>query len=99
QAHMALAITSLSHGDPAATHEHAERGLALYDPGRHGGHAYLYGQDPGVGCLAFGALALWLLGYPDRAVERGREAVARAAELGHPTTHPLALYFATIVRQ
>src|SRR5262249_29274146 len=49
--------------------------------------------------MAFEALALWLLGYPDRAVERSCEAVALGGELGHPTTHALALYFATIVRQ
>jgi predicted ATPase len=59
----------------------------------------LYGQDPGAGCLAFGALALWLLGYPDQAVERGCEAIARGGELGHPSSHALALYFATMVRQ
>jgi predicted ATPase len=99
QAHMALAITSLSLGDPAATREHVRQGIAVYDPRFHSSHMNLYGQDPGVGCLAFGALALWLLGYPDQAVERSGAAVARGTELGHPTTHALALYFATMVRQ
>src|SRR5262249_48174309 len=70
QAHMALMVTSLSLGDPAATREHAEQGIALYDPERHGGHAHLYGQDPKSACLAFGAVALWLLGYPQQARER-----------------------------
>jgi predicted ATPase len=44
-------------------------------------------------------VALWLLGYPDRAVEWSREAVARGASLGHPTTYALALYFASVLRQ
>src|SRR5207248_248916 len=86
QARQALAITSLWRGDPADTREHMEQALALYDPERHWSHTYLYGQDPRVTCLAFGAVALWLLGYPDQAVERSREAVALGGELGQPST-------------
>ena len=86
-------------GDPAATREHAEQGIALYDPKRHRSHTYLYGQDPGVACLAFGAVALWLLGYPDQAVQRSHEAVALGEELGQPTTLALALHFAAMLRQ
>jgi predicted ATPase len=96
---MALAVTSFSLGDLAATREHAEQGVALYDPRQHGGHAHLYGQDPKVACLAFGAMSLWLLGYPDQAIVHSREAVALGGELGHPTTRALALYFATMLRQ
>jgi predicted ATPase len=99
QAHMALMVASFSVGNPASTHEHGEQGIALYDPKKHGHHAHLYGQDPKATCLAFGAVALWLLGYPDQAKSRGREAVALSAELGHPTSRALALYFDTMVRQ
>ena len=28
----------------------------------------VYGEDPGVGCLMYGALTLWHLGYPDQAL-------------------------------
>jgi predicted ATPase len=94
-----VAVTSFSLGDLAATREHAEQGVTLYDPSRHSGHAHLYGQDPGVSCRAFAAVALWLLGYPDQAVQRSREAVALGEELGHPTTRALALYFATMLRR
>jgi predicted ATPase len=99
QAHMAQAVTSFSIGELAATRDHTEQGVRLYDPSRHGGHKHLYGQDPRVTCLAFGAVALWLLGYPKQAVERSREAVALGGHLGHPTTHALALYFAAMLRQ
>src|SRR5262249_29150879 len=75
------------------------QGAALYDPGRHATHAHVYGQDPKVACLAFGAVALWLLGYPDQARQRGREAVALGKELRHPTSRTLALYFDTMVQQ
>jgi predicted ATPase len=99
QARMALMVTSLSVGDPAKTREHAEQGVALYDPGRHRTHAHHYGHDPKAACLAFGAVALWMLGYPDQARERGREAVALGGELGHPSSRALALYVDTMVRQ
>ena len=99
QARQALAVTSLCIGDPAATREHMEQAIALYDPKRHQGHTFLYGQDPGVACLAFGAVALWLLGYPDQAVQRSREAVSLGEELCQPSTLALALHFAAMLRQ
>ncbi|HET6328567.1 MAG TPA: protein kinase [Planctomycetaceae bacterium] len=99
QVRQALAVTSLCLGEPAATREHMEQGVALYNPERHHGHTFLYGQDPGVACLAFGAVALWLLGYPDQAVKRSREAVALAEELGQPSTVALALHFSAMLCQ
>jgi adenylate cyclase len=76
-----------------------EQGVALYDPKRHQGHNFLYGQDPGVACRAFGAVALWLLGYPDQAVRRSHEAVALGRGLGQPNTLALALHFAAMLQQ
>jgi predicted ATPase len=99
QSHMALMVTSLSLGNPAATLRHADLGAALYDPSRHGNHTHIYGQDPKGACQAFGAIALWLLGYPDQARRRSHEAVILGAELGHPTSRALALYFDTMVHQ
>jgi predicted ATPase len=99
QVRQALAVTSLCLGEPAATREHVEHGFALYDPSRHQGHTFLYGQDPGVACLAFGAVALWLLGYPDQARRYSRDAVALGRELGQPSTLALALHFAAMLGQ
>src|SRR5262249_19555761 len=99
QAHQALVVSFLGLGNPAAAREHMELGMALYDSKRHGSHIDLYGQDPGVTCLAFGAVALWLLGYPDQAVERSREAIALSRELGQPSSLALALYFAAVLHQ
>src|SRR5205085_8430088 len=99
QAREALATTSFSLGDQAAATEHMEQGIALYDLKRHSSLTDLYGQDPAVVCLAFGAVALWLLGYPDQAVRRSREAVALGGELGQPSTLALALQFSAMLRQ
>jgi predicted ATPase len=98
QACLALAVTALSLGDLAGTRHHTEQAATLYDRVQHSSHALLYGQDPGVTCLAFRAVALWLLGYPDQAVQRSREAVALGGELGHPTSRALALHFAGMLR-
>ena len=97
QARQALAITSFCQGDPTAARRHMEEGVPLYDPQKHSRHSYLYGQDPRVGCLAFGALALWVLGYPEQAVSRIRQAVLLAGELGQPGTLSLALHFTSVM--
>jgi predicted ATPase len=99
QARLAGTVTSLSLGEPAASREHMEQGVALYDPRRHSTHARLYGQDPGVACRTIGALALWLLGYPNQAVERIREGIALSGELRHPNTLALANQYAAIIGQ
>jgi predicted ATPase len=99
QARQALTITSLCLGDPAVARDHMEQAVAQYDPRRHGSHTFLYGLDPGVACRAFGAVALWLLGYPDQAMQRSREAVALGGELGQPSPLALALHFAAMLRQ
>ena len=44
--------------------------MALYDPQQHRALAFRYGQDLAVICRALGRLALWLLGYPDQALQR-----------------------------
>jgi predicted ATPase len=99
QVRQALAVTSLCLGEPAATREHMEQGVALYDPRRHQGHTLLYGQDPGVACRAFGGVALWLLGYPDQARRHSQDAVALGRELAQPSTLALALHFAAMLGQ
>jgi predicted ATPase len=99
QSHQALAVTSLCQGIPAETRGQMEQATAHYDARQHRDHAFLYGQDPGVACLAFGAVALWLLGHPDQAAQKSAEAVALGRELGQPSTLALALHFDAMVRQ
>jgi predicted ATPase/class 3 adenylate cyclase len=73
---------------------HIDEGFALYDPQKHRQHAFLYGgHDPGVCCGFHAADVLWLLGYPDRALQRSRDALALARELDYPSTLDTALSF------
>jgi predicted ATPase len=99
QSHQALTVTALCRGDLATSRAHMERGTALYDPQRHRSQTFLYGQDPGVACTAIGAVALWLLGYPEQAVQRSQQAVLLAREFSHPNSLALALHFAAMLHQ
>ena len=49
------------------------------------------GLDPRVSCLTTSGFFLWLLGYPDRAVERAERAIALATDLDHPVLARLRL--------
>ena len=80
EAHHALGETLFCLGEFVPAREHLEQGIALYDPQQHRSHAFLYGEDPGVACLAYAALVLWFLGYPDQALKRSHEALTLAQE-------------------
>jgi len=91
-------LFDLGEFSPALTH--SERGAELYNLQQHRRHAFLYGgHDPGVCGLRHAAMMLWLLGYPDHALRRSREALALARELSHPFTLGFALYYSAWVHQ
>jgi predicted ATPase len=98
QAYQALGLTALCRGAPVAALEHVEQVAALYDSDRHRPHAFLFGQDPGVICKAYGAVTLWLLGYPDAAERQSEEAIRMSRELS-PTSQAVALHFAAMMYQ
>src|SRR5262245_15502573 len=82
EAHHALWATLFWSGEFASARTHLEQGKALYDPQQHRSHALLYGgHDPGVCCLNHTACALWILGYPDQALQSVREALTLVHEL------------------
>jgi len=98
EAHHTQMATLFSLGELADAHGHAAHGIDLYDPHDHRGHAFLYGNhDPGVCFMTHAAWALWLLGYPDRALRSSGDALTLARTLAHPYTLAHALYFAAWV--
>jgi predicted ATPase len=52
-----------------------------------------------VTCLSYGAWTLWLLGYPDQALQWSHEALNLAQELAHPFTLALALQWASTLHR
>jgi predicted ATPase len=87
QAHHALGPTYALVGDWALAQTHLKQAVVRYDRQQHRTHAFSYGgHDPCVCCLSFAAKAHWMLGYPEKAVQSGQEALALARDLGHPTS-------------
>ena len=94
QAHHSAWATAMFAGEPAAAREHSDAGRRLYDPERHRFHHQHYGgHDPGVCAGSIGALVHWLLGYPEKGLTIGNEALALAERLAHPFSLELALLF------
>src|SRR5262245_1332420 len=94
QAHHSAWATCLFFGEPAAAREHCEAGRRLYDAERHSLHHQLYGgHDPGACARYLGALVHWLLGYPEKSLALGSEALTLAERIAHPFSVALALQY------
>jgi predicted ATPase len=98
-AHGALGETLYILGDFARAHAHAEQGIFLYTPQHHRALVPLYGQDLGVTCFSFAAIVLWLLGYPEQALERSKEGLQLAQTLSHPHTLAMMLSFSAVLHR
>ena len=97
RAHFAVGTTRFYLGDFNGCQEHFEQVDSLYDPARRHSHGDI--QDPGVVSAANTAFALWFQGYPDQALAKSEDALARARALEHPFTLAAALLHAAALRQ
>ncbi len=90
--HCSLGQSLLYIGEFPAALKHFEQGLSHYDPLRHSSpHSQRSTvHDPRILCLVFKAYAMWVLGYPDRAVAICNDALGIAQELRHPFSQILA---------
>jgi predicted ATPase len=93
--HLALGQTLWFMGDLTAARDHLDQGWALYNPQQHSLPDWS-GAHPGMQCLCYRAEALWLLGYPNQAMEQSHEALALARELSHPYSLAIACLYAAI---
>jgi predicted ATPase len=89
-AHYALGWTWLCLGALPAARQHLEEAIARYTPEQRQAPVFRMGQDPGVACRLYAAMALWVLGYPAQALARLHEALA----LAHALSHAFSLAFA-----
>lgn len=96
-AYRALGETLLWSGEFAPAHAQLELGIAAYDPKSDHSYALHAGEDSGVACRFFAGIALWYLGYPDRALQKVYEAVSLAQELFHPFSLSAAHHFASLL--
>ena len=85
EAHHGLGVTLFCLGELAPARIQLVHGSAFYDSPQHHALAFVYGSlDPGVSCLDYTVLALWILGYPDQALKSSQEARTLAQALSHP---------------
>jgi tetratricopeptide (TPR) repeat protein len=85
-------------GEPATAREHCKAGRQLYDPERDRPHRLLYGgHDPGVCAGYVSGQVHWMLGYPEKSLALGREALAMAERIAHPLTLEDALLWDAIL--
>ena len=96
-AHFSLGIPLLFMGEFARARDHLEQSVTLYKPGQLGALGHLY--DPGVMSLSQLAFVLWLLGYPDQALQRSQETLALARQLSHPFSLAYALGWAARIHR
>jgi hypothetical protein len=79
QARHALWSSRLYQGDLESACHHIDRGLALYEVDRHGAQALTFGGHDARECALMNSSgALFLLGYPERALARNTEGIAHA---------------------
>jgi predicted ATPase len=99
EAHYLLAVAYFFLGQLSAVWTHTQQGLALHDPGQNSAQGLRTVEDPTVSCHAFAGLALWLMGYPEQALQRIRHAVTIAREIDSPHNLAFALVFAAWLHQ
>ena len=88
-----LGSSTLLRGDPPAARPILEQAMAAYDPERHLGSAFAFGQDLLVACASYLSLTAWHLGRIAEALAFGERAVGHARSLVHMNTLCLALSF------
>ena len=77
--------------------EHLEKAIAYFDPDKTSTRRFRIGNNPGVVAFNISAFFLWMLGFPDRALERASEAVTLARKLEQPYSMAYALFHAGIL--
>ena len=93
-AHSAMGMTLFHMGEARLAAEHFRSGLSLDDPDHH---PWPMGIDFRASHLCYLGWALFLVGYPEQALQSALEAVARARTLSHPHTTAYANgYIATV---
>jgi predicted ATPase len=97
-AHFQMGETLFYLGEFAAARIHFAQGIALY-PSQSHDPRLLRATDAGVGCHSWAAYVLWVLGYPDQALQYMEEALTLAQELSQPFNLAYALDMAAELHQ
>jgi predicted ATPase len=80
--HDPLGVTCFYLGELPAARAHLEQAIAHYARRERRSDAARAVQDPGVACLSYLAWTLWVLGYPDQALETSHDALTFGPRAG-----------------
>jgi predicted ATPase/class 3 adenylate cyclase len=72
--------------------EHLDLAIACIEVAQPRSRRFRAGNNAGVACFTTSAFFLWLLGFPDRGLERANAAVDLADRLDHPVSMAYALF-------
>lgn len=97
--HFMMGSTLFHSGNAAQARDHFVEALERYDPQTFPFLLHEYGPELGVFCQSYLAHALWILGYPNQALDRMTSALTRARGLGDPFSVTLALVYAAMLHQ
>lgn len=92
EGHLVLGYNLAFLSDLSLGLDHLEKGIANYNPDQDRSRRFRLGNNPAVACFTTSALVLWMLGFPDRALERAIDAVTLAKRLNHPFSMAYALF-------
>jgi predicted ATPase len=98
-AHEALGFTLFAQGKFVAAHAELERSISLCEDSKAAAYLELSAQDPRVHVRSYDGMALWLLGYPDRALRVCGEARRFANASQHPFSEAIARTISLRVHQ
>ena len=95
--HLVVGSTLVFTGDLQGGLRHLDSGIGLFESSPARAVGSRLGNDPRVSCLTTSAFALWLLGYPDGALERANASLELARRLDHPYTTAYAQFHSSLL--
>ncbi|HEY9623267.1 MAG TPA: LuxR C-terminal-related transcriptional regulator [Crinalium sp.] len=99
EANMALGTTLFYMGEFEPAKAYFEHSRSLYQPQHHALSDFYGGYNPDVYCLSYRPLYLWMLGYPDQALQCDAENLKTAYALDHPYSLAFALSYSMLFHQ
>jgi class 3 adenylate cyclase/predicted ATPase len=96
-AHYVVGLPLFFQGHYLRALHHFEQTVKFYNPSAHRSMAYTTGLDQGVGARSVASQCYLYLGYPDRALAVGEEAVTLAKRVEHPLSLAFALFYCELI--
>ncbi|WP_323766020.1 adenylate/guanylate cyclase domain-containing protein [Marinovum sp.] len=93
EAHRALGATAFMLGNLREARRSLETAIDGYARGAGAGNIALFGDDPGLGCMAYLSSCLWYLGEPEAALRCCDEMLSIARRIEHPFSLARSLTF------